>query len=163
MIGDSRKNSTPKGLFHLGETGLVLNDYISNYKGGRNESFMIGKDNGKTTWYDYDLTAAYASAMCMLGNPNYDLLRHLTPSEVEDMSDKELIYSYTVLKVNFEFPENTAYPSIPCYADESTTIYPLKGKAQLTGSEYILARSQNCKLKILGGTLIPYTYKSRDA
>jgi hypothetical protein len=49
MLGDSRQNSTPKGLFHLGETGLVLNNYVSNYKGGRNESFMVGTDNGATT------------------------------------------------------------------------------------------------------------------
>jgi hypothetical protein len=99
----------------------------------------------------------------MLGNPNYNLVRNLTPSEVLDMSDKELIYSYTVIKVNFEFPKESAYPSIPCYADDSTTIYPIKGKAQLTGAEYILARSQKCEIEILGGTLIPYTYKSREA
>jgi hypothetical protein len=98
----------------------------------------------------------------MLGNPNYDLVRNLTREEILDMSEKELIYSYTIIKVNFEFPEGTAYPSIPCFADNSTTIYPLKGKAQLTGAEYLLAKSQNCVLNIEGGTIIPYTYKSRS-
>jgi len=35
---------TPKGLFAVGNIGLFMNNYISNYKGGRNESFMVGKD-----------------------------------------------------------------------------------------------------------------------
>jgi hypothetical protein len=35
---------TPKGLFKTGEIGSALSMYISNYKGGRNESFMYGVD-----------------------------------------------------------------------------------------------------------------------
>lgn len=35
---------TPKGLFGVGNVGLLMNNYIANYKGGRNESFMVGKD-----------------------------------------------------------------------------------------------------------------------
>jgi hypothetical protein len=99
----------------------------------------------------------------MLGNPNYGLVRNLVPSEVLDMSDKELIYSYTMIKVKFAFDKDTLYPNIPCFADQTTTVYPLKGSAQLTGSEYIVARSRGCKMEVLGGTLIPYTYKSREA
>jgi len=70
----------------------------------------------------------------MLGNPNYGLVRNLVPSEVMDMSDKELIYSYTMIKVKFAFDKDTLYPNIPCFADQTTTVYPLKGSAQLTGS-----------------------------
>ena len=44
LIGDSSKLPTPRGLFRLGKVGLSINNYISNYKGGRNESFMIGND-----------------------------------------------------------------------------------------------------------------------
>jgi hypothetical protein len=99
----------------------------------------------------------------MLGNPNYNQLRNLSPSEVKDMSDKELIYSYTMIKVKFAFDEDTLYPNIPCFADQTTTVYPLEGAAMLSGSEYIVARARNCKMEVLGGTLIPYTYKSRDA
>jgi len=162
LLGDSRKTTTPKGLMELGPTGLVLNNYIANYKGGRNESFMIGEDNGETIWKDYDLTAAYTTAMCMMGNPNYNLLRNLTPVEVKDMSFKELIYSYTAINVKFSYPEGTKYPSIPVYVDQTSTVYPLNGEAVLSGSEYILAQRQDCHLEVLGGTLLPYTYKSRE-
>jgi hypothetical protein len=44
LLGDSSKLPTPKGLFTVGDVGLFMNNYIANYKGGRNESFMIGKD-----------------------------------------------------------------------------------------------------------------------
>jgi hypothetical protein len=35
---------TPKGIFSLGNVGLFINNYLGNYKGGRNESFMLGHD-----------------------------------------------------------------------------------------------------------------------
>jgi hypothetical protein len=44
LLGDSSKLPTPKGLFTVGDVGLFMNNYIANYKGGRNESFMVGKD-----------------------------------------------------------------------------------------------------------------------
>jgi hypothetical protein len=43
-MGDTSSFSTPKGLIDNLEPGLRLNYYISNYKGGRNESFMYGVD-----------------------------------------------------------------------------------------------------------------------
>ena len=42
----------------MGDTGLNLSLYVSNYKGGRNESFMYGVENTKI-WYDYDIVSAY--------------------------------------------------------------------------------------------------------
>ena len=44
-VNDSAKSQTPKGLFFTGEIGLHMSYYISNYKGGRNESFMYGIDD----------------------------------------------------------------------------------------------------------------------
>jgi len=35
---------TPKGLQATSGVGLHLSNYIANYKGGRNESFMYGSD-----------------------------------------------------------------------------------------------------------------------
>lgn len=66
LIGESDMVQTPKGLFNVGDLGLIIGFYIANYKGGRNESFMYGIDNN-TTWYDYDLTGAYPTAMALLG------------------------------------------------------------------------------------------------
>lgn len=44
-VNDSAKTQTPKGLFFTGDVGLHISYYISNYKGGRNESFMYGMDD----------------------------------------------------------------------------------------------------------------------
>lgn len=98
--------------------------------------------------------------MCMLGDPNYTLARRLSPSVIKIMSDFELLYSYTTIEVeNFRFPSSVTYPSIPCYADEITTVYPLTGKAVLTGSEYLTALKQGCTMEVSGGTLIPFRLK----
>jgi hypothetical protein len=35
---------TPRGMFAAGDIGIKLPLYISNYRGGRNESFMYGID-----------------------------------------------------------------------------------------------------------------------
>jgi hypothetical protein len=159
LIGDSRKVPTPKGLFMLGNIGLYLNNYIASYKGGRNESFMIGTDT-KSKWYDNDLTSAYTSAMAMLGDPNYDLAIRLSPTEIGEMTEYELLYSYTTIELkSFVFPESVSYPSIPCYADETTTVYPRRGKGIITGIEYLAALKQGCEMSITGGTLIPFRLK----
>lgn len=62
----------------------------------------------------------------------------------------------------FEFPEDTLYPSIPVYVDETTTVYPLKGKACLTGFEIVTALQQECKLKFIAGIAIPFRVKVVD-
>jgi hypothetical protein len=39
---------------------------------------------------------------------------------------------YLIVNTKFEFPESVKYPSIPCYIDKTTTVYPLSGEAYLT-------------------------------
>jgi hypothetical protein len=79
------------------------------------------------------------------------------------MSDKELLYSYTTIEVkSFRFPDSVTYPSIPCYSDEVTTVYPLTGKAILTGSEYITARNQGCNMELVGGSIIPFKLRTKN-
>lgn len=55
---------------------------------------------------------------------------------------------YLIVNCDFEFPTNVKYPSIPCYIDKTTTVYPLSGTSYLTGPEYLLAKNQGCKFKI---------------
>lgn len=52
------------------------------------------------------------------------------------------------MNCDFVFPKETKYPSIPCYIDKTTTVYPLTGCAYLTGPEYFLARRQGCEFRI---------------
>ena len=156
LIGDAEKTQTPKGLSAIDKTGLKLSLYIANYKGGRGESFMYGIDE-KTKWFDYDLTSAYTTAMAMLGDPDYYHGRILKEKDLDKMSKEEILYSYTVIKCRFEFPKGLKYPSIPCYLDKTLTVYPLRGESILTGSEYLVAKSQGCKFKIDEIYYIPFT------
>ena len=136
--------------------------YIANYKGGRNESFMYGVDND-TFWYDYDLTSAYTTVMAGAGNPDYAKGKILSTREIEKMSPSLLIFSYIIIKATFEFKDSVKYPSIPCYVDETTTVYPLKGECILTGAEYILAKNQGCNLNIIEIYYIPFEkIKNKD-
>lgn len=67
-----------------------------------------------------------------------------------------LINSYTVVRVEFEFPESVKYPNIPTQVLDDNTIYPLKGVSNITGLEYLLARNLGCRLKVLDGYSIPF-------
>lgn len=108
---------------------------------------MFGIDR-ETIWYDFDLTSAYTTVMSLAGHPEYEKCSRLTVTELNRMSKEEILYSYLIINAEFEFPEDTKYPSIPCYVDENCTVYPLSGTCILTGPEYLLAKSQKCRLKI---------------
>jgi hypothetical protein len=146
---------TPKGLNVIKETGFVIPYYIANYKGGRNECYMYGIDTN-CHWYDYDLTSAYTTVMSMAGHPDYEGYKRLTIDDLHKLTNSELLYSYLIINADFEFPCDTKYPSIPCYVDESCTVYPLTGCCVLTGAEYLLAKSQGCKLQIHDIHYIPF-------
>ena len=161
LIGEASSLQTPLGLSKFGELGLKLSLYISNYKGGRNESFMYGVDLSKK-WYDYDLTSAYTTVLSNAGHPDYSRGYSMSSEDLECMSPYEVINSYTIIKCSFKFPNNTKYPSIPVYVDETTTVYPLIGKgAILTGAEYYLAKTQGCYFDFEEIYTVPY-YRTND-
>lgn len=154
-MNDSSKTQTPKGLFSVGSIGLNISKYIANYKGGRNESFMYGIDDD-FKWFDYDLVSAYPTAMSLMGDPNYRKGKYLDKKDFELMSDKEIVFSYIMINCSFNFPKEVKYPSIPCFVDEFTTVYPKEGQAHLTGSEYVLAKEQGCMFEISDIYYIPF-------
>jgi hypothetical protein len=156
LIGDSSTTLTPIGLNMIKKLGSVLPYYITNYKGGRNESFMYGLDTD-TVWYDYDLISAYTTVLSKAGHPDYARGRHLKEEELKQMSKSEILYSYIIIKASFMFEDTVKYPSIPCYVDETCTVYPLEGTCVLTGAEYLLASSQGCKFIIEDIYNIPFS------
>lgn len=160
LMGNVDETITPKGLFSTGDIGLHLSYFIGNYKGGRNESFMFGCDE-KTVWFDYDLAAAYTSAMTHLSLPDYNKGRLLDPEDLKSWTNEQLLNGYLIINGSFSFPSNTKYPSIPCYIDNSTTVYPLTGKCLLTGPEYLLAKNQKCSIEIKSVFFIPATEREK--
>src|ERR1700728_1864156 len=69
---------------------------------------------------------------------------HTKPTNLNKLLDD----GYYIINGTFVFPNKVKFPSIPCYIDETTTIYPLSGSCLLTGPEYVLARNQGCVIKI---------------
>lgn len=92
--------------------------------------------------------------MAYLGDTNFYGISVI--KGIEDLNNIDLLTHYVILKVHFSFPTETKYPSIPCYVDETTTVYPLSGDSLLTGIEYLLAERQGCKMIIYYGICIPF-------
>lgn len=162
--GNADEVQTPKGLFDTGDVGLHLSNFIGNYKGGRNESFMYGAEVN-TYWYDYDddLVNAYTTAKADLSLPNYRNGRLIDPCKIKNkqkqtkLTTEELLKGYFIVNGTFKFPKDLKYPSISCYVDETTTIYPLEGSCLLTGPEFILTKQQGCVFDIKSVFYIPPT------
>lgn len=70
--------------------------------------------------------------------------RKLNFEELQKISDNEIINSFTVIESDFKFPDDTKYPSIPVFLDETATVYPLQGTCIITGIEYVIAKNQGC-------------------
>jgi hypothetical protein len=155
LIGDTSATQTPKGLYTTSQTGLKLSYYIANYKGGRNESYMYGSSS-KIRTVDYDLTSAYTTAMAGLGNPDYNKGRSISVRELEKMSFNDILYSYVIMKAKFQFNSKTKFPSIPANVDEDVSVYALEGESIINGAEYLLAKSQKCKLQISEIYYLPF-------
>ena len=158
LIGEASILQTPIGLSKFGDLGLKMSMYISNYKGGRNESFMFGVDiNNGNYWFDYDLVSAYTTVLFKAGHPDYKNGVRASKEDLKQMSRDYLIYSYTIIKCNFRFPETVKYPSIPVYVDGTSTVYPLEGEGSvLTGAEYLIAKAQGCDFEIDEIYTIPF-------
>jgi len=98
--------------------------------------------------------------MSGLGTPDYLKARCMKFDEFNKLTTKEIIYSYIIIKGSFSFPKEVLYPSIPCYVDESTVVFPRSGDCLLTGAEYILAKNQKCKIGIQEIFYVPFVKKS---
>jgi hypothetical protein len=147
LMGNTDEIQTPKGLFASRDVGAHLSYYIANYKGGRNESFMYGVDEN-TQWFDYDLTSAYTTGMTLLTLPDYFKGSLINPQDLASWNVEDFLNGYLIVNADFNFPEHIKYPSIPCFVDKTTTVYPLSGTAFLTGPEYWLALRQGCEMNI---------------
>lgn len=158
LLGNLASLITPKNARSLGLTRYIV-PYITSYRGGRNESFMYGLDiikDSSYSWIDYDLTSAYTTIMSILGDPDYEKAARIFNKTVEEMNDSDLLLSYIVLEVDFNFPKDVRYPSIPTRVDDDVDIYPLKGTSYITGSEYLVAKSMGCRLYVKDGVIIPF-------
>jgi len=158
MTGNLASRLTPK-IARSTDFSKFLTEYLMSYRGGRNESLMYGIDvinNESHKWYDYDLVSAYTTVMCILGHPLTGSAGRLYKDTMDKLSDNDLLLSYSVLEVKFEFPEGTKYPCIPTRVDDNIDIYPLRGVSTITGPEYIVAKNMGCEIEVLQGIMTPF-------
>lgn len=137
----SKKTVLKSGPYHY------VNFAVETYHGGRNEQFWFGpcfEDN----WIDYDLSGAYPTAMSLIGMPDWNNIIHTT--RLKDFTPTSLGCAL----VEFEFPKNTRYPSLPVRTPYGL-IFPLKGLSYCGSPELIVARNLGAKLKIINGLIIP--------
>jgi hypothetical protein len=146
------------------------------FHGGRNECFWYGPTSemspdlyapvmddwdgerwiGEILFREFDLAAAYATALASLCIPDYDNAR--TTTDPADFRPDELGFA----RVRFSFPpETTRFPCLPVIAsDERGLVYPLNGEAYVTAPEIVLALQMGAEITILDGVVIPWVEDS---
>lgn len=121
------------------------------YQGGRNEAFWSGL-TPKGTYYDYDVPSCYTTAM--IGLREIDYAQSFEVTKVDDihalLGDK-CAFAY----IDFEFPRDTCYPSLPVRMD-SGLIFPLTGKSFCTGHELEVAINLGVKITSIRGRVFPW-------
>lgn len=161
LMGNADEVKTPKGCLLAVMLGYTSVTTLEILRVGWMKVLCTGVRK-KTYWYDYDLISAYTTGMKDLALPYYKSGHLITTENLKKWSTGDLLSGYLIINCRLKFPRDVKYPSIPCYVDESTTVYPLEGKGLLTGPEYILALSQGCKLDIKSVFYIPPTIEVKD-
>tara|TARA_R110001583_G_scaffold59932_9_gene178468 strand:- start:13570 stop:16401 length:2832 start_codon:yes stop_codon:yes gene_type:complete len=128
---------------------------IECYHGGRNECYITGP-TAIDTWYDYDAPSCYTTIINGIKPIDYDAITF--SRELNDFTD---ITGYGLLRIRFKFPADTMYPSLPVRADPYGLIYPLEGTCFCTHLELMVALSQNAKIDIRQGMIIPWASDER--
>lgn len=135
------------------------------YHGGRNEQFWFGQTH-EDNWYDYDLSSAYPSAMCLIGHPDwtkikpiYDIDELLKQKENPELNRYPADLAFA--EVSFEFPEDVRYPCLPVRYDNGL-IFPRTGVSSTHISEIQLAAKLGAKLRFHWGLEIPNQRFNQD-
>ena len=65
------------------------------------------------------------------------------------------------MEANFGFEQSVKHPYIPCYINEKTTIYPLKGNCIFVGSEYIYFSKKTKVVNLIYDIFIIYRFNTQ--
>jgi hypothetical protein len=123
------------------------------YHGGRNEQFWFGP-GFKDEWSDFDLSSAYPTAMSLIGLPDWFNIHD--SKNLDDYGPETLGF----VEVEFEFPADTRYPTLPVRTDNGL-IFPLKGLSCCAAPELFVARKLGAKLTIKHGVIVPTDNSTR--
>jgi hypothetical protein len=125
------------------------------FHGGRNEQFWFGPSYADT-WYDYDLTSAYPTAMFLIGEANWSNIKQLRDTNhLLQQKDRNKFKATDMVfaDIDFEFPEDVRFPCLPVRT-ETGILFPRKGQTSTHISEILLAQSLGCKIRLNHGIVI---------
>jgi hypothetical protein len=120
------------------------------FHGGRNECYSVGdfgpEDSGGAEYDDVDLSGAYTSALAFAREIDWQNVE-----SIKDLDRLATLDAMTFAAVDFWFPEDTRFPSLPVDGDGFGLIFPLSGSTVVTGPELVVARDQGAKLIVRAG------------
>ncbi len=116
------------------------------YGGGRNESFVRGYLKLEEPWYFYDVVSLYVAASILQPLPN--VFTKWEPI----ISPDDISATEGFVKLEFEFPAGTRYPSLRVEHEASASkMFPRTGIAWTTCAEAREAISMGAKIRIIRG------------
>lgn len=122
---------------------------IDCYHGGRNECYWNGS-TPVSSYYDFDLSGAYTTALVDLQPLDYAKARWST--NPEDFRG----HVFGLARVRFSFPADVEFPCLPERHEQYGLFYPLSGESDCTAPEIEVALNMGCTIEILQGLIIPW-------
>ena len=122
------------------------------YHGGRNETFYVGPSL-PGIWHDYDLKGAYTTGMVLIRPIDY--AASFETRQTESFLDDVMGFAW----VDFEYPTNIRYPSLPVRSDARGLLFPRQGESYATAPEIALAYEQGAQITIKRGVIYPWKDK----
>ena len=117
--------------------------------GGRNECYAFGPSIiGE--WNDFDLAGAYTTGLVDLRHIDYD--NYIFSHDVNDFIGHVLGFAY----VEFKFPSDTRFPSLPVRGSNDGLFYPLTGFSYCSAPEIEVALNLGCEITVKHGVIIPW-------
>lgn len=116
------------------------------YHGGMNSAFYMGP-TPIGTYFDWDLTSAYSTAM--LSIPLIDFDNPVTTTKLEDFMGDVIGFAH----VDFEYPQDFRYPGLPVDGAHRGLLYPRKGSSYCTAAELSVAAMLGCQIKVRHGVI----------
>ncbi|CAH2603762.1 putative Primer-independent DNA polymerase PolB [Rhodovastum atsumiense] len=128
------------------------------YHGGRNECFYHGPSD-ICPWYDFDLPAAYTTALTALRPIDYDNIRPEFDPAAYGIGDMGFAW------ITFEFPLGTRFPCIPVRTPSEALVFPRVGHKEdrvfVCSPEIFLAVRMGAKVTIVQGFKAPWKSEER--
>ncbi len=119
------------------------------YSGGRNECYAFGPST-IGVWNDFDLAGAYTTGLVDLRHIDYDNFRFTR--DVNEFVGHVLGFAY----IEFSFPANTKFPSLPVRGSNDGLFYPLTGFSYCSAPEIEVALNLGCEIQVKHGVILPW-------